>query len=141
MPPRTESDPEVSVLSEVGKAKDLRPEYADTWRDADGQTIEDPCQYFSETLPSSERLSPQSILPRVLASINDRQAPEDGFSFNVGDEEITNRPGRTLIAPLRHSSQTYHVLLVFTLSPDRSVTPYILEPRAWQTAQDDRQPS
>lgn len=65
--------PEPGLLLKTGKEEGHRQENRKTWTNANGQVIEDPYLYLSETIPSLERLNLNDVLPRVLASINNGQ--------------------------------------------------------------------
>lgn len=116
--PITTSDDEHGEAQEdQDQAEQLH--YNDTWTDQEGQLIESACQYLNNTLQEPLQINVDDIISRVIASINDRQAPENGFSVRLGDGLHVPRPGRTLITSLQFPSEghDYLVLLVFTLDP------------------------
>ncbi|KAJ4368013.1 hypothetical protein N0V83_006368 [Neocucurbitaria cava] len=111
-----------------------RATYDDTWTDQ-GEPITNPCDYLSRHLLSPHEHRYPELIPRVLASINDRQFSGAGFSFQHNNRIL--RPGRTLIAPLNQNG--HHVLLVLQLQPEfAGITVRILDPMAWKSTLAER---
>ncbi|CAO2654568.1 Nn.00g113010.m01.CDS01 [Neocucurbitaria sp. VM-36] len=131
------SRPQPSKAPVIGPAGAQSPErtvaYDDTWTDQ-GEPILDVCEYVRRHLVEPHQRRYNELVPRVLAAINDRQAPGAGFSLHHGDRIL--RPGRTLIAPLNNNN--HHVLLVAQILPDGQITLRIMDPIAWRSTRADR---
>jgi hypothetical protein len=103
-------------------------EYSDNWTD-NGEPIEDSCDYLRRNLLNAKRQQYNELIPRVLASINNRQPRLGGFSFHY-DSHI-RRPGRILITSIEHEQQK--VTLVVQNEEDQLVSIRILDPMAWRS--------
>jgi hypothetical protein len=104
--------------------------YDDSWT-ANGEPIENARGYLQNMLYAPMRDHYREIFSSVLLSINDRQNDLAGFSVNTGEYML--RPGRTFIAPILHPRERHHVLLVFRLNVNMTITLHVLDPMAWQT--------
>lgn len=78
----------------------------------------------------------RDVFSSVLLSINDRQVDLARFSVNTGEHML--RPGQTFIVPLLHPREDHHVLLVFRLEANGSITLHVLDPMAWRITAEDR---
>jgi hypothetical protein len=104
--------------------------YDDSWT-ANGEAIKNARGYLQNMLYAPMRDHYREIFSSVLLSINDRQNDLAGFSVNIGEYML--RPGRTFIAPILHPRERHHVLLVFRLNVNMTITLHVLDPMAWQT--------
>lgn len=94
-------------------------QYNDEWA-VGGKTIDEQHRYYLDELQVFLRDRQQNtLIPRVLASINDRQKSQAGFSIEVDGHVL--RPGRTLITNLQHPDNTHQVILVVSIQPRQPV--------------------
>ncbi|UPX19089.1 uncharacterized protein EKO05_0009363 [Ascochyta rabiei] len=106
----------------------------DEWTDDSGEAIEDNCGYLKRRLWAPQRMCLDELIPRVLTSINLRQAPSLGFSFTYTGRKF--RPGRTLITAVPH--QNYHVILIVLQNDVAKPELRILDPMAWRSKRAER---
>ncbi|EAT78575.2 hypothetical protein SNOG_13950 [Parastagonospora nodorum SN15] len=107
-------------------------EYDDTWV-ADTNARE----YVEDAIHDVFRDRYQDLIPRVLASINDRQGVEAGFSID-SDEEV-QRPGRTMITTMQYAGSDHTVLLIYRIGEDRAISLQVLDSMAWSSTPAHRQ--
>ncbi|KAH4015563.1 hypothetical protein HBI95_163550 [Parastagonospora nodorum] len=107
-------------------------EYDDTWV-ADTNARE----YVEDAIHDVFRDRYQDLIPRVLASINDRQGVEAGFSID-SDEEV-QRPGRTMITTMQYAGSDHTVLLIYRIGEGRAISLQVLDSMAWSSTPAHRQ--
>jgi hypothetical protein len=110
-------------------------EYNDAWA-VDGVPMENLQDYVQNILYAPTRARYHDIFSSVLLSINDRQMLLAGFSVYI--EANMLRPGRSFMMPLLNPQGHHHVLLVFRLDVNKSITLHVLDPMAWRATREDR---
>lgn len=107
----------------------------------EGKPIGNAHEYYRDELQSFLRDRQQdTLIPRVLASISDRQIPQAGFSIDFKNHVL--RPGRTLITNLQHPDNTHQVIIVVGTHPGQpvhNITVHVLDVTAWRTTKEERQ--
>jgi hypothetical protein len=106
-------------------------DYSDAWTD-NGKPIVNPREYLTKHLFSQNNY--RELIPRVIASINDRQPEGAGFSFRHKDHIY--RPGRTFIDSIYHNER--HVLFVVQQIPGGGLSLRVLDPMHWHSTLEDR---
>ncbi|KAH6882138.1 hypothetical protein BKA58DRAFT_350775 [Alternaria rosae] len=108
-------------------------DFIDTFTD-EGEPIKDTCAYMRAQLLSLQQNRYRELVPRVLASVNDRQKEATGFSYQHQGQ--TCRPGRTLLVPMEMKGN--HLLLAAQIHPDKHITLEVLDPLTWQATLSSR---
>lgn len=117
-----------------GKAEgESEDDFIDTFTD-EGEPIKGTCAYMRAQLLSCEQNRYGELIPRVLASVNDRQKEATGFSYQHQGQ--TFRPGRTLLVPMEMNGN--HLLLAAQIHPDKHITLEVLDPLMWQATLSSR---
>ena len=65
-------------------------EFSDAFTD-EGQPIEDPCSYLKSRLTFHTKERYDTLIPRIIASINRRQPNKAGFSFSPRANDLSPR--------------------------------------------------
>ncbi|KAG9194492.1 hypothetical protein G6011_04527 [Alternaria panax] len=103
-------------------------EFSDAFTD-EGQPIEDPCRYVRARLSSHRSGRYGELIPRVLASVNQRLSDNTGFSYQHQGRDF--RPGRTLMMPLEIEGN--YILLAAQMQPDKHINLRVFDPMIWRT--------
>lgn len=107
--------------------------FSDAFTD-DGNPIENPHVYIQSCLRlhMEERLD--TLIPRVIASVNQRQPENTGFSFL--HDNMVLRQGRTLLTGVTQAET--RILLIGEVQPDNNIRIRILDPMTWRTTESRR---